>query len=100
MKLAVTERAALIVTAHAPVPLHPPPLQPAKLEPLAGAALSVTLEEAGKLVLHVAPQLMPAGLLLTVPVPVPLLVTVSVWFGAADVVNVRFAPVNVPLAVT
>jgi hypothetical protein len=42
LNVAVTERLAVIVTAHAPVPLHPPPLQPAKDEPGVAAAVSVT----------------------------------------------------------
>jgi len=41
-KAAVTEVAALIVTEQVPVPEQPPPLQPAKVEPPAGAAVSVT----------------------------------------------------------
>ena len=34
--------AAVMVAVHAPVPVHPPPLQPLKVEPVAGAAVSVT----------------------------------------------------------
>jgi hypothetical protein len=40
-----TDRAALMVSAHASVPEQSPP-QPAKLDPLAGLALSVTIEPA------------------------------------------------------
>jgi len=59
-----------------PVPEHPPPLQPVKIEPVAAAAVRTTaeLKEAEQVKL----QLMPSGLLVTVPLPVPLLVTVSV----------------------
>ena len=61
VKLAVTLCAALIVTAQVEaVPLHAPP-QPVKLEPLLGAAVSVTLEPDAKLAVQVAPQSMPAG---------------------------------------
>jgi hypothetical protein len=73
--------AAFIITMHEPVPLHAP-LQPEKVEPDAGAALRVTAVPCAKLALHVAPQLIPAGVLVTVPVPAPARVTVSVcWVG-------------------
>ena len=77
VKVAVTFWAALMVTVQVPVPLHPPPLQPVKVEPPLGVAVKVTLVPLVKLVLQVLPQLIPAGLLVTVPVPVPLLVTVK-----------------------
>jgi hypothetical protein len=54
------------------------PLQPAKVEPLAGLAVSVTTCPLVKLALHVAPQLIPEGLEVTVPLPVPTLVAVKV----------------------
>ena len=82
MNAAVTLWAALIETMHAPEPLHAPP-HPAKLEPTAGAAVSVTLEPEAKLAVQVAPQLMSARVLETVPVPVPDLVTVSAKAGSA-----------------
>jgi len=78
LNVAVTLCAVLMVTAQVAVPLQPPPLQPANVEPADGLAVSVTLLFAVKLALHVAPQLIPAGLLVTVPVPVPALDTVSV----------------------
>ena len=71
MKVAVTVVAAETVTTHDPVPEHPPPLQPVKMEPAAGAAVSVTAVPLVKLAEQVAPQVIPAGLLVTVPVPVP-----------------------------
>src|SRR5262245_45020463 len=61
-----------------PVPLHPPPLQPSKIEPAAAAAVSVTELPVGNEALQVFPQLMPAGLLVTVPAPPPAFVTVRV----------------------
>lgn len=74
---AVTAVAALSVTMQVPVPVHAP-LQPANVDPLAGAAVSVTGVPVAKLPEHVGPQLMPAGALVTVPLPLPAGVTVSV----------------------
>ena len=76
LKVAVTARAAVIDTVQAPVPVHAP-LQPANVEPLAAAAVSVTEVPLAKFALQVAPQLMPAGDEVTVPVPVPAFVTLS-----------------------
>ncbi len=42
LKVAVTDAAAFIVTAHVPVLEQPPPLQPVKVDPPAGLAVSVT----------------------------------------------------------
>ena len=58
------------------MPLHAPD-QPTKCELVPAAAVSVTWVPDLKLALHVFPQLMPAGLLVTVPVPVPARATVS-----------------------
>ena len=77
LNVAVTVVAALTVTAQVPVP-EQAPLQPAKLEPAAAAALSVTAVPAGTDCEQVAPQEMPAGVPVTVPDPVPFLVTESV----------------------
>jgi len=55
---------------HVPVPLHAPD-HPANVDPLLGFAASVMAVPAVKLALHVWPQLMPAGVLLTVPDPLP-----------------------------
>src|SRR5207245_3580176 len=78
VNVAVTVVAALTVTVQAPGPEQPPPLQPLKVEPAAGAAVSVTAVPLVKLAAQVAPQLMPAGELVTVPLPVPAGVTVRV----------------------
>jgi hypothetical protein len=59
-----------------PVPLHAP-LQPAKYDPFAGAAVSLTWVPDANEAVHVGLQLIPAGLLVTVPLPVPARVTVS-----------------------
>jgi len=86
LNVAVTARAALIVTVQVDVPVHAP-LQPAKLEPLAGPAVNVTDVPLAKLALQVAPQLIPVGADETVPVPVPAGVTVSANV-VAELVNV------------
>ena len=74
-KDAVTPWAEFIVTEQLPVPLQAP-LQPAKVEPEAAAAVNVTLVPELKLALQVAPQLIPEGEEVTDPLPVPVLVTV------------------------
>jgi hypothetical protein len=77
LKVAPTDFAASMVTLHAPVPLQEP-LQPANVEPESGVAAKLTTAPFAKLAEHVAPQEIPAGELVTVPVPVPLLATVRV----------------------
>ena len=69
--------AALSVTVQVPVPEQLPPLQPVKVEPAAGAAVKVTAVPLANAAEHVAPQEMPAGALVTVPVPAPLELTIS-----------------------
>ena len=86
-KLAVMLLAAFIVTTHDPVPVQAPP-QPVKLEPLTGVALKVTLEALLKVAVQVVPQLMPAEVLETAPVPVPFLVMVSANVVGAIRLNV------------
>ena len=44
VKVAVTDVAEVTVTVHVPVPLQPPPLQLVKVDPVAGDAVSVTVE--------------------------------------------------------
>src|SRR5260221_10072104 len=72
-------------------PPRPPllPFTPQCGAPEAGAALRVTAVPCAKLALHVAPQLIPAGVLVTVPVPAPARVTVSAcWVGGGADPNV------------
>src|SRR5436309_3078665 len=85
VKVAVTVVAAETVTPHDPVPEHPPPAQPVKVEPAAAVAVSVTAVPLAKRGAPVAPQLIPAGELVTVPLPVPALLTVSAKVGRAKV---------------
>ena len=70
--------AALSVTVQVPVPEQPPPLQPVKVEPAAGTAVKATAVPLANAAEQVVPQEIPAGLLVTVPVPAPLGLTVSV----------------------
>src|SRR5438552_12677995 len=84
-KVAVTVVAAETETTHDPVPEHPPPLQPVKVDPAAGVAVSVTAVPLAKLAVQVAPHVMPAGELVTVPLPVPTSLTVSAKVGRLKV---------------
>src|SRR5438552_4662390 len=99
VKVAVTVVAAETVTTHVPVPEHP--LQPVKVEPAAGVAVSVTAVPLEKLAEQVAPQLIPAGELVTVPLPVPALLTVSAKLGrlkvAVTVVAAESVTVQAPV---
>jgi len=61
---------------HVPVPVHAP-VHPAKIELVPGLAVSVTDVPLANVALHVEPQLIPEGVLVTVPVPLPESVTVS-----------------------
>ena len=74
----MTVVAAETVTVQGLVPAQPPPVQPVRVEPAAGVAVSVTAVPLAKLTEQVAPQLIPAGELVTVPLPVPDGVTVRV----------------------
>lgn len=57
------------------VPLQAPD-QPAKNDPLAAVATNFTLVREANEAMHVGEQLIPAGVLVTVPLPVPANVTV------------------------
>ena len=81
-KVAVTARAALIVTVQVPVQA---PLKPVKIEPAVGEGVSVTTVPLANEAEQVAPQETPAGELVTVPLPLPALVTVSVKGDRAKV---------------
>ncbi len=74
--VAATDRAAFMASWQEPVPVQSP-LHPAKFEPEAAAAVSVTVSPSGKWEVHVEPQSRAAGLLATVPAPAPAFVTVS-----------------------
>ena len=78
----MTEVVPFIINVHCPVPEHPPPDQPVNTEPDVAAAVSVTEVPESYDVEQVAPQLIPVGDDVTVPEPIPLLLTVRVyWVG-------------------
>ena len=77
MRTAVTVIGTFPTKLHGPVPLQPPD-QPLKTDPDDGVAVRVTSFAVGKVDEQVVPQSTPAGLLVTVPAPVPALVKVSV----------------------
>lgn len=101
VKVAVTDLFAVIVTTQLPVP-EQAPLQPVNVELGSGVAVSVTVAPCPKLAEHVAPQSIPAGLLVTVPEPEPVLPTVRVRNTskvAVTVVSCLIEKVHVPVPV-
>jgi hypothetical protein len=75
--VALTLSAAFIETVHvAALPLQAP-VQSVNLEPVVGASVSLTDVPSLNFALHVLPHLIPAGLLVMVPAPVPALWMVS-----------------------
>jgi hypothetical protein len=86
LNVAVTDRAALMVTVQGSAlqsPLHPANTEPTSDE----TADSVTGVPSVNDVEHVLPQVMPAGLLVTVPDPVPIFMTERAYVG----INVNVA---------
>lgn len=97
LNVAVTDCAWLIETVQvAAVPEHAPP-QPANVEPEAGAAVSVTLVPLSYSAEQVDPQSTPAGEEVTVPEPVPALVTERAYLVGAGAIDVSAATPIAPL---
>ena len=93
-----------MLTIHVLVPEHPAPDHPANILPALAVAVSVTLAPELKLNKHVVPQLIPAGLLVTVPDPVPVLLIVNVNVGIGVIVKMNVVclftvPLEVPVIV-
>jgi hypothetical protein len=78
-KFAVTTVSDSKVTTQLPVPEHPPPDQPVKVEFVSALALSVSFVPGLYPSVQSVPQLIPFGLLVTVPVPAPDFVIVMVY---------------------
>ena len=114
VNVAVTLRAAVIDTVHAPRPVQSPD-QPVNDEPASGDAVSVTVAPWANVSLQMKPQAIPAGDDETEPLPVPAFATdsalnatenVAVTLFAASIVNVHepvpehapLQPANVELA--
>ena len=95
VKVAVTLRVAFIVTLQVFPETESQPLQLEKFEFTSAVAVKVTMVPLEYVAEHVAPQLMPAGELVTVPVPVPLRFTFRVCATAVNVaVTERFAVID------
>src|SRR5512133_2153120 len=73
--VAVTDFAASIVTSHAPLPVHAP-VHSLNTKPASGVAARVTTLPTAKSKRHEVPHAIPPGALVTVPVPLPPVVTV------------------------
>jgi hypothetical protein len=83
-----------MLTAQTPVPEHPP-LQPVKVDPLSGVAVKTTDALELNVAEQIEPQLIPEGALVTVPLPTPDLVTVSVYCVIPVWVMVKSCPAMV-----
>jgi len=74
--VAVSVVLAAIVRRQVPRPVHRPD-HPANVVDVSGVAVNTTTVPLGKLAVQLPGQLTPAGVLVTVPPPVPALCTVS-----------------------
>ena len=83
----------LIVTKHLPVPEHAPD-QPVNFEPDFADAVRVTSFPTANACVHMTPHEIPAGMLVTTPLPVPALVTVRSLATANVAVAARAAPIQ------
>jgi hypothetical protein len=94
VKSAATDLAASIVITQVPVPEQPEPLQPVKTDPESASAVRVTDSPWSNGAVQVRPQLIPEGLLVTVPLPLPPLVTLKVHcftkFAVTDSTELTF----------
>ena len=94
LKVAVT--VAFWVREQGLVPVQSP-LHPAKTDPGSGVAVRLTVLPWGNCPLHVARQSIPAGLDVTVPVPAPALMTLTVKFAATTLASAARALIRPPL---
>src|SRR5262245_59231172 len=70
-KVAVTVLAVFIATVHVAPAAASHPIQPVKLEPAADVAVNVTVVSLSQVSVQSVPQLIPAGLDVTLPEPAP-----------------------------
>jgi hypothetical protein len=77
LNMAVTVTSVVILITHGSVAEHPPPLHPVKTDPGLAAAVRVMDWPSEYDSIQSNPQLIPAGLLVTVPDPKPDLTTLS-----------------------
>jgi hypothetical protein len=94
MKTAVTALSASIVTVHGSAVQAPS--QWSNRLPGSGVAVSVTMVPSGNGAEHVAGQLIPAGSLVTVPVPVPLSKSTASVKSVADAIGPALAGAGEP----
>jgi hypothetical protein len=89
-KLKVAVQLTVLLTVMLPLEQAASPDQPAKTDPLAGTAVRVTTVPLTKLLEQPLPQFMPAGELVTLPLPVPARLTVTVKLAAGVVAQFSF----------
>ena len=80
-KVATTAVFASNVTVQEPVPTHAAPLHPTNVDPGEATALKLIEVPKSNAAVHVAPQLIPAGVLDTTPLPDPAAVTARLYCG-------------------
>src|SRR4051812_25092157 len=78
MKLAVTDVAAFMLTLHDAPETVSPPFHPLNTDSIPGVAVSVTIVPLSYTAEQFEPQLIPSGLEVTAPLPMPDFLTVSV----------------------
>jgi hypothetical protein len=88
--VAVTVVAPARVSVHAPAPAHPPPDHPVRTDVESGAGTSVITVPPSNAAAHVAPHAIPDGVEVTVPLPDPAFITVSVAGFAVNVAVTLF----------
>jgi len=81
LKVAVTDLSEFIVKVQVPVPEQSPD-QPEKVEPAAGMAVRVTEVPESYISEQSLPQSIPGPV--TVPEPLPALLTIITWVGTAE----------------
>jgi len=94
VNVAVTFRAAVMLTTHWPVPVQVPS-QPVKVEPVPALAVRVTDVPKLKSSVQSPGQAMPAGILFTLPLPFPSVLTVRRCWSRVKVAVTAIAAVIV-----